>query len=88
MLLTEERATGFMSLVEGSSSLQVSLLDEEESTTQVFTREGDLWISNGEYLREEEVVEFLSNLASDCMAYKIEISQRDQDDQSRLPIYS
>lgn len=76
MLLVDNNATGFMSLVESSSTLKVTLLDEDKGATQIFNRVGAIWSSNGKYLHEEQVVDFISSLASDCVPYRIDISQR------------
>jgi hypothetical protein len=87
MLLVGNDNIGFYNLIASCYEVKVSILDEEEDTTRVFTKREDFWISQGEILHQYQLANFLSELASDCVAYKIETSKRDENIPSLLESY-
>lgn len=84
MLLVSDSNIGFYNLIDNCSEIKVSMLDEEGDTTRVFTKCNHFWVSQGEILHQYQLATFLSELASDCVAYKIETSQKDQESQPFL----
>lgn len=70
--MLKELPLGFLNLVENSAFIKLSM--EEDSGSKEFRRSGNLWVSEGTLYRNKDLAEYLSDMASDAVRYKLDVT--------------